>query len=152
MKSMTRSAALPHIPEIDRLEPRPAGVTGSTRRGGRSGGGLFSRNHSSRGHFVRKYGALLVVLGLAWALPAGVMACPNCKLSMDGVNGSGPAGSHPAVTGVSAENGNMAAGYAYSIYLMLGMVGLLAGGLVLFIRRQVVHLSAEPPDSEVLTR
>ena len=64
------------------------------------------------------------------ALPLVTMACPNCKLSVEDTDNG-------AVQGVTGAVGNMAAGYAYSIYLMLSMPLVLATSLVFFMRKQV---------------
>jgi len=92
-------------------------------------------------HISRPNWLSLVVLAMCLAAPLAAFACPNCKLSVADQDGSTGAG------GITGASGDMAAGYAYSIYLMLLVPAVLATGLVFFIRRQVQETAAPPPEA-----
>jgi hypothetical protein len=80
----------------------------------------------------------VVVLAVLVLSPA-VMACPNCKLSVQDQDAATAMGA-----GVTGASGDMAAGYAYSIYFMLAVPAILLTGLVFFIRRQVREMAVTP--------
>jgi hypothetical protein len=86
---------------------------------------------------MRWFTALLLALVLCTAMPLSASACPYCRLSLQDDDAAAQAGGAP---------GNMSAGYAYSIYLMLLVPAALTTGLVFFIRRQTRDVPPQPPE------
>lgn len=83
----------------------------------------------------------LITLVVVTAMSPAVLACPNCKLSVADQDAA------VGTDGVTGATGDMAAGYAYSIYLMLLVPAVLLTGLVFLIRRQIRETVVTPTEA-----
>ena len=92
-----------------------------------------------RPSYLRWLSAFLLALTLYGVRVPAASACPYCRLSLQ---------DEDAAAQANGAAGNMSAGYAYSIYLMLLMPAALTTGLVFFIRRQSRELPPQLQDPE----